>query len=69
MTRAWAPNGHDVVDWPAGNGLAVTGWADDARDLSEDARARIAEGARKGVAASTASRRARAAQRAEGAQS
>lgn len=23
MTRAWAPNGYDTVEWPAGHGFAL----------------------------------------------
>lgn len=64
MIRCWAPNGYDVVNWPRGDGLTAVTWVDDDKVVAEDAKARRLEGLRKGRAASIASRRARAAQRA-----
>lgn len=66
MTRAWAPNGRDVVDWPAGKGMCLAPYDD---DFAERCRAwmdlpEVVERVNAGRATAIANRKARAAKRA-----
>lgn len=57
--KCWAPNGYDVVEWPQGKGLTPT----EIHDVSEEARERILEGSRKGLAKVRRNRDAKKAQK------